>query len=107
MIYDIIMDQKMDKYGNLTISLFDINDKSDEDKFFYFYMGLDRPNKKLIENAFYQAYSKKLLNKEDPDIIHHEENGVTHIEVHPSNILANIEIIKRILATDVFEDENE
>ena len=43
----------MDKYGNLTISLFDINDKSDEDKFFYFYMGLDRPNKKLIENAFY------------------------------------------------------
>ena len=101
------MDQKMDKYGNLTISLFDINDKSDEDKFFYFYMGLDRPNKKLIENAFYQAYSKKLLNKENPDIIHREENGVTHIEVHPSNILANIEIIKRILATDVFEDENE
>lgn len=101
------MNQKIDKYGNLTISLFDINDKSDEDKFFYFYMGLDRVNKKIIENAFYQAYSKKLLNKKDPDIIHHEENGVTHIEVHPSNILENIEIIKRILATDVFEDENE
>ena len=97
----------MDKYGNLTISLFDIFDQQDDDKFIYFYLALDRPIKKIIENAYYTAYTKKLLDKEHPEIIHHEENGVTHIEVLPQDIIKNIEIIKRIIATDVFEDENE
>jgi len=101
------MKQKMDKYGNLTISLFDILDQQDDAKFIYFYLALDRPIKKIIENAFYVAYTKKLLDKENPEIIHHEENGLTHIEVHPKDIIRNIEIIKKILATDVFEDENE
>ena len=71
------MEQKMDKYGNLTISLFDINTQ----------------------------------DKEYPEIIHHEENGLTHIEVHPQDILSNVEIIKKILAAEnitiVVEDENE
>ena len=101
------MEQKMDKYGNLTISLFDILDQQDDAKFIYFYLALDRHIKKIIENAYYTAYTKKLLDKEYPEIIHHEENGITHIEVHPQDIIKNIEIIKRILATDVFEDENE
>ena len=38
----------MDKYGNLTISLFDILDQQDDAKFIYFYLALDRPIKKII-----------------------------------------------------------
>ena len=105
------MDQRLDKYGNLIISFFDIADQQDDAKFIYFYLGLNRSIKKTIENAFYTAYTKKLLDKEHPEIIHHEENGVTHIEVHPKDIVRNIEIIKKILladgATIVVEDENE
>ena len=101
------MEQKIDKYGNLTISLFDILDQQDDARFIYFYLGLDRHIKKIIENAFYVAYTKKLLDKQNPEIIHHEENGVTHIEVHPQDIIKNIEIIKKIMVTDVYEDENE
>lgn len=105
------MDQKIDKYGNLTISLFDICDQQDDAKFIYFYLGLDKSIKKVIENAFYTAYTKKLLAKEHPEIIHHEENGLTHIEVHPNDIVRNIEIIKKILFVEntsiVVEDENE
>ena len=91
------MEQKMDKYGNLTISLFDINTQQDSDKFIYYYLSLDKAIKKRIENAYYTAYTKKLLDKEYPEIIHHEENGLTHIEVHPQDILSNVEIIKKIL----------
>ncbi len=40
------MEQKIDKFGNLTIPLFDIIDQKDADKFYYFYMGLDRSIKK-------------------------------------------------------------
>ena len=101
------MKQTIDKDGNLTVSLFDISDQQDDAKFIYFYLGLDRSIKKIIENAFYTAYTKKLLDKEHPEIIHHEENGLTHIEVHPKDILSNIEIIKKIMATDVYENENE
>lgn len=101
----------MDKYGNLTISLFDISTQQDSDKFIYYYLSLNKAIKKKIENAYYTAYTKKLLGKEYPEIIHHEENGLTHIEVHPQDILSNIEIIKKILSTDntvvVVEDENE
>jgi hypothetical protein len=105
------MEQKMDKYGNLTISLFDINTQQDSDKFIYYYLSLDKDIKKRIENAYYRAYTKKLLDKEYPEIIHHEENGLIHIEVHPQDILSNVEIIKKILAVEnitvVVEDENE
>lgn len=101
------MKQKIDKYGNLTISLFDIVDKQCDDKFVYFYLGLDRDVKKIIENAFYKAYTLKLLTRENPEIIHHQENGITQIEVHPKDILSNIEIIKKIMVTDVYENENE
>tara|TARA_R110000782_G_scaffold151996_1_gene244661 strand:+ start:324 stop:629 length:306 start_codon:yes stop_codon:yes gene_type:complete len=101
------MQQKIDKFGNFTVSLFDIDNQQDSDRFIYYYLSLDKPIKKKIENAFYQAYTKKLLDKEQPDIIHHTENGITHIEVHPKDILSNIEIIKKILLTDVYEDENE
>tara|TARA_R100000995_G_C3367866_1_gene70373 strand:- start:101 stop:418 length:318 start_codon:yes stop_codon:yes gene_type:complete len=105
------MKQTIDKDGNLTVSLFDISDQQDDAKFIYFYLGLDRSIKKIIENAFYTAYTKKLLDKEHPEIIHHEENGLTHIEVHPKDIVRNIEIIKRIIFAEstkiVVEDENE
>jgi|TARA_B100001093_G_C26812411_1_gene1008143 hypothetical protein len=105
------MKQTIDKHGNLTINLFEICDQQDDAKFIYFYLGLDKSIKKIIENAFYTAYTKKLLDKEHPEIIHHEENGLTHIEVHPKDIVRNIEIIKRILLAGnskvVVEDENE
>ena len=103
------MEQKIDKFGNLTIPLFDIIDQKDADKFYYFYMGLDRSIKKVIENAFYQAYTKNLLDRKEPHILHSEENGITYIEVDPSDIIRNIEIIKKIIATNevVQEDENE
>ena len=94
------MKQKIDKNGNLTISLFDVTDKTCEDKFIYFYLGLDRDVKKIIENAFYKAYTLKLLAKQNPAIIHHQENGITQIEVHPSDILSNIEIIKKIMTSE-------
>ena len=95
------MRQTIDRNGNLTIALFDIVDKKCEDKFIYFYLGLDRDVKKIIENAFFKCYTQKLLIKEEPDIIHHKENGVTHIEVHPKNILDNIEIIKKVLSSEI------
>tara|TARA_R110000744_G_scaffold43055_5_gene96796 strand:+ start:154 stop:462 length:309 start_codon:yes stop_codon:yes gene_type:complete len=102
------MKQRIDKFGNLTIPLFDIYDKQCEDKFIYFYLGLDREIKKIIENAFYKCYTKQLINKENPDIIHRKENGITHIEVHPKDILENIEIIKKVLSSEIHEeDENE
>ena len=105
------MKQTIDKHGNLIINLFEICDQQDDAKFIYFYLGLDKSIKKIIENAFYTAYTKKLLDKEHPEIIHHEENGLTHIEVHPKDIVRNIEIIKRILLAGnskvVVEDENE
>jgi len=94
------MKQKIDKHGNLTIPLFDIVDKQCDDKFVYFYLGLDKDIKKIIENAFYKAYTLKLLSKENPEIIHHQENGITQIEVHPKDILLNIEVIKKIMATE-------
>jgi len=101
------MKQTIDKHGNLTVTLFDICDQQDDAKFMYFYLGLDKNIKKIIENAFYVAYTKKLLDRQNPKIIHHEENGVTHIEVHPQDIIRNIEIIKKIMVTDVYENENE
>ena len=66
------MEQKIDKFGNLTIPLFDIIDQKDADKFYYFYMGLDRSIKKVIENAFYQAYTKNLLDRRN-DMWRYEE----------------------------------
>ena len=78
----------MDKYGNLTISLFDILDQQDDAKFIYFYLALDRPIKKIIENAFYVAYTKKLLDKDQPEIIHHNIQRVIrffirfHLQTH-------------------------
>ena len=102
------MKQEIDKFGNLKIPLFDIQNKECEDKFVYFYLGLDRNIKKIIENAFYKAYTLKLLSKDNPEIIHHKENGITQIEVHPKDILSNIEIIKKIISNDiVVENENE
>ena len=59
------MQQKIDKFGNFTVSLFDIDNQQDSDRFIYYYLSLDKP------------------------------------------ILSNIEIIKKILLTDVYEDENE
>tara|TARA_R110000787_G_scaffold1202_3_gene4302 strand:- start:337 stop:639 length:303 start_codon:yes stop_codon:yes gene_type:complete len=94
------MKQKIDKFGNLTIPLFEIDDKECEDKFIYFYLGLDKEVKKVIENAFYKCFTQKLLTDQNPEIIKHEENGVTYIEVHPKDILANIEVIKKVLSSE-------
>ena len=101
------MEQKIDKFGNLTIPLFDIIDQKDADKFYYFYMGLDRSIKKVIEKNI--DVGKNLLDRKEPHILHREENGITYIEVDPSDIIRNIEIIKKIIATNevVQEDENE
>lgn len=52
------MEQKIDKYGNLTISLFDILDQQDDAKFIYFYLGLDRRVKKLLKMLFTQLTPK-------------------------------------------------
>jgi hypothetical protein len=100
------MEQKINKDGKLEISIFDITDKSCEDKFLYFYLALDRNVKKMIENAFIKAYTQKLLQRDEPNIIHKEENGITHIEVHPNDILTNIEIIKRIVLQEL-QNENQ
>ena len=99
------MKQQIDKSGNFSVSLFYITDQRDEDKFIYFYLALDRPVKKIIENAFYKAYMEKLLKRAHPEIIHTEENGVVQIEVHPKDILENIEIIKKIIFNSSDEKE--
>ena len=53
-------------------------------------------------------YHKGLLTEPEAQIIHTDINNITHIEVHPNDILKNISMIKRILAGDVVvEDENE
>lgn len=97
------MNQKIDKYGNLTISLFDICDQQDDAKFIYFYLGLDKSIKKVIENAYYSLYIKGLLTEPEVKIIHTDIDNITHIEVHPNDILKNISMIKRILAGDVVD----
>ena len=96
------------KEGVLHLDLFDVDTQQDQDQFIYYYLGLSRDVKKKFENAYYCAYTKQLLTKTEPDIIHHDENGVTHIEVHPKDILDNLNIIKQmLLGRLVIEDENE
>ena len=94
------MQQKIDKFGNFTVSLFDIDNQQDSDRFIYYYLSLDKEVKKIIENAFYRCFTQKLLTDQNPEIIKHEENGVTYIEVHPKDILANIEVIKKVLSSE-------
>ena len=50
----------------------------------------------------------RLLPEPEVKIIHTDVNNVTHIEVHPNDILKNLKIIKQIMSGDsIVEDENE
>ena len=102
------MKMDMNKNGVLHLDLFDIETQEDEQKFIYYYLGLSNATKKKFENAYYSLYIKGLLAEPEAKIIHTDINNITHIEVHPNDILKNISMIKRILAGDVVvEDENE
>ena len=98
----------MNKEGVLQLDLFDVETQEEQDQFIYYYLGLSRPVKKKFENAYYSLYNKKLLAEPEAQLIHTDLNGITHIEVHPNDILKNLRMIKQTLSGDiVVEDENE
>ena len=102
------MRMDMNKEGVLQLDLFDVETQEEKDQFIYYYLGLSRPIKKKFENAYYSLYNKKLLAEPEAQLIHTDLNGVTHIEVHPNDILKNLRMIKQTLSGDiVVEDENE
>ena len=102
------MRMDMNKEGVLQLDLFDVETQEEQDQFIYYYLGLSRPVKKKFENAYYSLYNKKLLAEPEAQLIHTDLNGVTHIEVHPNDILKNLRMIKQTLSGDiVVEDENE
>ena len=102
------MRMDMNKEGVLQLDLFDVETQEEKDQFIYYYLGLSRPVKKKFENAYYSLYNKKLLAEPEAQLIHTDLNGVTHIEVHPNDILKNLRMIKQTLSGDiVVEDENE
>jgi|TARA_R110001606_G_scaffold300651_1_gene448360 hypothetical protein len=102
------MRMNLTKEGVLHLGLFEVETQEEQDQFIYYYLGLSRDVKKKFENAYYQAYHKKLLSDSEAKIIHTDVNNVTHIEVHPADILKNLNIIKQILLGHlIVEDENE
>jgi len=94
---------KMDitKEGVLHIDLFDVETQEEQDQFIYYYLGLSRDVKKKFENAYYSLYHKELLSNSEAQVIHTDVDNVTHIEVHPNDILKNLRMIKQSLAGDV------
>ncbi len=98
------MKMELNKEGVLHLDLFDVETQEEQDQFIYYYLGLSRPVKKKFENAYYSLYNKKLLAEPEAQIIHTDINNITHIEVHPKDILKNISMIKRILAGDVVDN---
>ena len=101
------MRMELNRQGILHLDLFDVETQEDQDQFIYYYLGLSRPAKKKFENAYYQGLIKGLLAETEAKIIHTDLNNVTHIEVHPADILKNLRIIKQILSGEVVvEDEN-
>ena len=102
------MRMDINKEGVLHLDLFDIETQEDEHKFIYYYLGLSYDTKKKFENAYYSLYIKGLLAEPEAQIIHTDINNITHIEVHPNDILKNLKIIKQIMSGDiVIENENE
>ncbi len=102
------MRMDINKEGVLQLDLFDVETQEEQDQFIYYYLGLSRPVKKKFENAYYSLYNKKLLAEPEAQLIHTDLNGITHIEVHPNDILKNLRMIKQTLSGDiVVEDENE
>ena len=102
------MRMDISKEGVLHLDLFDIETQEDEHKFIYYYLGLSRPAKKKFENAYYSLYHRGLLSEAEAQIIHTDIDGITHIEVHPNDILKNLRMIKQTLAGEVVvENENE
>jgi hypothetical protein len=102
------MRMDMNKEGVLHLDLFDVETQEEQDQFIYYYLGLSRPIKKKFENAYYSLYHKGLLTEPEAQIIHTDINNITHIEVHPNDILKNLRMIKQTLSGDVVvEDENE
>ena len=102
------MRMDMNKQGVLQLDLFDVETQEEQDQFIYYYLGLSKPIKKRFENAYYALYHKGLLAEPEAHIIHTNIDNITHIEVHPNDILKNLRMIKQTLSGDiVVEDENE
>lgn len=102
------MRMDMNKEGVLQLDLFDVETQEEQDQFIYYYLGLSKPIKKRFENAYYALYHKGLLAEPEAHIIHTNIDNITHIEVHPNDILKNLRMIKQTLSGDiVVEDENE
>lgn len=93
---------KMDltRDGVLHLDIFDVETQEERDQFLYYYLGLSRNVKKKFENAYYTAYTKKLLPEPKENLVHTDVDGVTHIQVHPEDIIANLKLIKQIIASE-------
>ena len=96
------MRMELNRQGILQLDLFDVETQEDQDQFIYYYMGLSRSAKKKFENAYYTLYTKGLLAEAEAQVIHTDIDGVTHIEVHPNDILKNLRIIKQFLSGEEF-----
>ncbi len=94
------MDIYLNKDNKLEIDIFDVETSEDHDKFIYFYVALPKKVRKKFENGYYQAYTKKLLQESEAKVIHTDINNITHIEVHPEDILRNIRIIKQCVENE-------
>ena len=95
------------KEGVLHLDLFDVETQEEQDQFIYYYLGLSKPIKKRFENAYYALYHKGLLAEAEAHIIHTNVDNITHIEVHPNDILKNLRMIKQSLAGDIVIDKPE
>ena len=96
------MEMNLTRDGVLHLNIFDVETQEDQDQFIYYYMGLPRSVKKKFENAYYALYTKGLLAEAEAQVIHTNIDGVTHIEVHPNDILKNLRIIKQFLSGEEF-----
>ena len=101
------MRMNITKEGVLHIDLFDVETQEEQDQFIYYYLGLSRDVKKKFENAYYSLYHKELLSNSEAQVIHTDVDNVTHIEVHPNDILKNLRMIKQSLAGDIVIDKPE
>ena len=94
------MDMNLTRDGVLHLNIFDVETQEERDQFLYYYLGLSRNVRKKIENAYYAAYVKKLLPEPKENLLHTDVDGVTHIQVHPEDVIANLKLIKQIISSE-------
>jgi hypothetical protein len=99
-----LIPQKLTKDGSVCISLLDVDVtlQEDRDQFRYLYLALSYQIKKRIENAFYKALTKGLVQR-NHDVVVQKKDGINIIQVHVEDVLDNINIIKHSI--EIIEED--